>query len=330
MLDFRKWIRNFNINHWFLTLIYLVNNFLLIYKPLGTGWLRILYYVVAVIIDVYYLFVFLKDLRNQIRFFRVMKQSPLTYVIGSLGTGKTALMTYYLINSKYEDKFANYPILSNDVAVAGMDMLDFKNFNSPLPYAESNLVVLDEMGLYIDANNYNGQLAKSWSGTIPSFILARQMDINLVFIAQREGHHWVEYRELATGMLVPLQLKRPLILKGMFRYLVWLFPYFKIQVGFFEDKENYMIWKQESVKRSANGKKVKLKNAGAIGMQHFKFKIALLDILNYDTKFLSFVRNLKNDYVDDKSLVYWDSLDLKNEKDIEKLGLRRLQKVIGG
>ena len=329
MLNFHKWIKNWFINNWFNTLVYFVCNFLLLYKPLGSNWLRIVFYIVVFVVDIIYIFVMLKDLRNQLRFFKTMKQSPLTYVIGALGTGKTMLMSHYIINSKYEDKFSNYPVLDNNVAVGGMDMLDFKNFKIPLPYSDSNLVVLDEMGLYIDANNYKGNIAKSWGGTIPTFILARQMSINLVFVAQREGHHWVEYRELATGMLVPLNLKRPLVLKGIFRCLVWIFPKFKIQVGFFDDQDNYTIWKQESVKRSANGKKVKLKNAAAIGMQHFKFQISLLDVMQYDTKFLAFVRNLKNDFVVDKSLTYWDTLDLNDVKNIEKMGLRRLQKELG-
>ncbi len=53
-------------------------------------------------------------------------------------------------------------------------------------------------------------------------------------------------------------------------------------------------------------KKVKLKNTSAIGMRNFKITVSLLDVMNYDKKYLQFVRDIKNYKVKDKSLTYWD------------------------
>ncbi|WP_237237871.1 hypothetical protein [Spiroplasma citri] len=246
-------------------------------------------------------------------------------VIGDLGSGKTALATYLLIYSKYETKYSNYPIFNNDIALGTFDMFDNNNLKNPIPYSESNLVVLDEMTLYIPANEVKDGAMKKYSGVIPSLVLMCQYDINVVFIGQREKHHWVEYWELANALLLPLDCKTPpLQFKGILKYFIWFFPKFKFNIGIFKDKDNYDIWKSESVKRSANGKKVKLKNASAIGMRNFKITVSLSDVMNYDTKYLQFVRDIKNDRVKDKSMTYWNYVNFDSLEDLEKMGVTRL------
>lgn len=326
MLNIRKWIINWYLMNWFFTLIMIVLNCLIIFKPnMFKGWLNIVFLIFTYLFSIFVLFLFFKDLRNQLAFFKTIKQSPITMVIGSLGSGKTLLATHLLVNSRYDTKYSNYPIKNEDIALATFDMFDNNNLKNPIPYSESNLVVLDEMALYVPANEVKDGAMKKYSGVIPSLVLMRQYNINVVFIGQREKHHWVEYRELATGLMLPLSCKKPPFqFKGILKYFIWFFPKFKFHIGIFDDKDNYDIWKSESVKRSANGKKVKLKNASSIGMRNFKISISLLDAMKYDTKYLQFVRDVKNDIVKDKSLTYWDYVNFDSLEDLEKMGATRL------
>ncbi|AXF96251.1 hypothetical protein [Spiroplasma phoeniceum] len=96
MLNIRKWIINWYLMNWFFTLIMIVLNCLIIFKKnIFSGWLNIIFIVFVYIFSIYVIFLFFKDLKSQLAFFKTIKQSPITMVIGDLGSGETALATIY-------------------------------------------------------------------------------------------------------------------------------------------------------------------------------------------------------------------------------------------
>lgn len=328
-MSYYNFFKNFFISKWFFMFLSFLFNILVF--SFNGNWNLVWYLNLIInlfiwIFSSYFVFIFFRDFFSQSRLFKVLKNSPISLLIGALGTGKTLLATHLLLNSDFEDKFSNYYINSDFVNVGSLDNLDFNKLNSPVPYGESTFMVFDEMQLYIPANDLKSPIIKSRYGCIPSFVLARQFDINLLFIGQRLNHHWIEYRELATGLFIPMHLSKPLILGGIFKYLVWLNPCFKMKIVFFNDKDTYDIWKQESIKRNANGKKTKLKKSVEFGNYKFTIYINLLTAMNYDSKYLSFVRSIKNDCIslDNKSYFKWNNIDLNSLDTLINLGMDNL------
>ncbi|WP_238335945.1 hypothetical protein [Spiroplasma citri] len=99
-------------------------------------------------------------------------------------------------------------------------------------------------------------------------------------------------------IIVPMQCIPPSI----------FFPYFKMKIGFFDDLDDYLTWKTETVKRTSNGKRVRKKSNKDIGINFVKIKIPLSIAMQYDSKYLKFVRDLKNDKVSSYIKQNWPSI----------------------
>lgn len=84
--------------------------------------------------------------------------------------------------------------------------------------------------------------------------------------------------------------------------MIWFVPKFNydFEIGFFADRNDYLDGKLEVVKRSVNDKKIKLWSADSIGMRKFKIQVPLITAMKYNTKYLKFVHDVKNDLVKNK------------------------------
>ncbi|WFG96376.1 hypothetical protein M0C40_09950 [Spiroplasma citri] len=78
-----------------------------------------------------------------------------------------------------------------------------------------------------------------------------------------------------------------------------------MRIGIFQDITDYEIWKTKSVERTAEGKWAKHKSGVGLGIRFFKIIIPLELANKYDSQWLNFVRDLKNDEIIDKKFYYW-------------------------
>ncbi|ALA97563.1 hypothetical protein SKUN_00670 [Spiroplasma kunkelii CR2-3x] len=65
-------------------------------------------------------------------------------------------------------------------------MFDNNNLKNPILYSESNLVVLDEMALYIYANKIKDGAMKKYSGVITSLFLCDNMILMLYLLCKEK------------------------------------------------------------------------------------------------------------------------------------------------
>jgi hypothetical protein len=126
---------------------------------------------------------------------------------------------------------------------------------------------------------------------------------------------WNNIRQLASGIIIPISLKKPVNSKlGKL-----LNPFFIMRLGIFQDIADYEIWKNKSVEQVAIGKKAKYRSAKELGVRFFKIIIPLEIANKYDSEWLSFVREIKNDEVKNKKEYFWK--DTKNLTDKQRLQL---------
>ncbi len=91
-----------------------------------------------------------------------------------------------------------------------------------------------------------------------------------------------------------------------------------MRIGIFQDITDYKIWKTKSVERTAEGKRAKHKSDVGLGIRFFKIIIPLEFANKYDSHWLSFVRDLKNDEVINKKEYFWKDISkLNNKKRLE-------------
>ncbi|AXF95344.1 spiroplasma plectrovirus-related protein [Spiroplasma phoeniceum P40] len=81
-----------------------------------------------------------------------------------------------------------------------------------------------------------------------------------------------------------------------------------MRIGIFQDITDYEIWKTKSVERTAEGKRAKHKSDVGLEIRFFKIIIPLEFANKYDSQWLKFVRDFKNDKIIDKKEYYWSEI----------------------
>ncbi|KAI92357.1 hypothetical protein [Spiroplasma melliferum] len=275
---------------------------------------------------VYFVWWLWKNIFYQLNAFRLVNfvwDNPLSVIIGKLGTGKTLLLTYLSETMKLlTDKiYSNYPLEDDKVKVLTFKNLDFTDRTKPVP-PDDSLILFDESFLYIDGTSPHDEKV-THRGKIPWIVLARHFGHRALFTAQREGMLWNNIRQLASGIIIPISLKKPIVKKG----INFFNRFFIMRIGIFQDITDYEIWKTESVKRTAEGKRAKHRSDVGLGIRFFKIIIPLEIAQKYESKWLSFVRDLKNDDVSDTKEYYWTQLkDLTIKERLELLDIDILKK----
>ncbi len=165
--------------------------------------------------------------------------------------------------------YSNYPLEDEKVKVLTFKNLDFTDRTKPVPPYDS-VILFDESYLYINGTSPRDD-KKVHSGKIPWIVLARHFGNRAFFAAQREGMIWNNILQLASGIIIPISLKKPISKKG-FNFFNLLFI---MRIGIFQDITDYEIWKTKSVERTAEGKISKHKSDVDLGIRFFKIIIPL-------------------------------------------------------
>ncbi|WP_053391391.1 hypothetical protein [Spiroplasma kunkelii] len=241
---------------------------------------------------------------NSFRLVQFIWDNPLPVIIGKLGTGKTLLLTYLSQTMKLltDEIYSNYPLEDDKVKVLTFKNLDFTDRTKPAP-PDDSVILFDESYLYIDGTSPHVE-KKVHSGKISWIVLARHFGNRALFTAQREGMIWNNIRQLASGIIITISLKKHVAKKG-FNFFN---RFFIMRIGIFQDITDYEIWKTKSVERTAEGKRVKHKSDVGLGIRFFKIIIPLEFANKYDSQWLKFVRDLKNDEIVNKKEYYWSEI----------------------
>lgn len=267
----------------------------------------------------YFIFWLYKHIVYQCNIFKLVRlvwDCPLSIIVGKLGTGKTLLLTYLsqVMKLLAENIYSNYPIEDEDVKVLTFNNLDFKDRKKLVP-PDDSLILFDESFLYLDGTSPDKEKIKH-SGKNPWIVLARQFKNRGIFTAQREGMLWNNIRNLANGIFIPLSLKKPLRSKN--KLLSIFNQCFILKLAFFQDVVDYQAWKEKSVERLAEGKITRYKSSDSLGVRFFKIVIPLEFANKYDSYWLSFVRDLKNDEIENKTEYFWTDISkLTNRERLE-------------
>ncbi|ALA97401.1 Spiroplasmavirus-related protein [Spiroplasma kunkelii CR2-3x] len=232
---------------------------------------------------VYFVWWLWKNIFYQLNAFRLVQfiwDNPLSVIIGKLGTGKTLLLTYLSQTMKLltDEIYSNYTLEDDKVKVLTFKNLDFTDRTKPVP-PDDSVILFDESYLYIDGTSPHDE-KKVHSGKIPWIVLARHFGNCALFTAQREGMIWNNIRQLASGIIIPISLKKPVIKKG-FNFFN---RFFIMRIGIFQDITDYEILKTKSVERTAEGKRVKHKSDVGLGIWFFKIIIPLEFANKYDSQ----------------------------------------------
>ncbi len=104
-----------------------------------------------------------------------------------------------------------------------------------------------------------------------------------------------------------------------------------MKIGLFDDLDDYLVWKTETVKRTANGKRVRKKSNKDIDINFVKITIPLSIAMQYDSKYLKFVRDLKNYKVPSYIKQNWPSIVKKDItlNELREMGMEHLLKNFG-
>lgn len=93
---------------------------------------------------------------------------------------------------------------------------------------------------------------------------------------------------------------------------------FILKFAFFQDVVDYQAWKEKSVQRLADGKRIRYKSNDSLGVCFFKIIIPSEYANKYDSYWLSFVRDLKNDEIKNKKEYFWtDIAKLTNKEPLD-------------
>ncbi len=204
--------------------------------------------------------------------------------------------------------YSNYPIEDDVIKLLTFNNLDFTDRTKLVP-PDDSLILFDESFLYIDGTSPH-EVKKVHGGKSVWIVLARHFKNRAIFTVQREGMMWNNIRHLASGIIIPISLKKPVKSKlgNIFN------RFFIMRIGIFQDITDYEIWKTKLVERTAEGKRAKHKSDVGLGIRFFKIIIPLEFANKYDSHWLSFVRDLKNDEVVNKKEYFWKDISKLNNK----------------
>ncbi len=226
-----------------------------------------LVYVWLILEVAYFIFWLWKNIFYQLNNFRLRNfilDSPISMIIGKLGTGKTLLLTYLneIMQTKSSHVYTNYPINDKNTKIITFKHFDFNDKTKLIP-PNNSFIGFDESFLYMDGTDPK-TTKLIHNGKIPYILLARHFNNNLCITAQRPNMVWNNIRELATCTIIPLSLKKPPNGKTLIP------KFFIMELGVFQDMDMYEIWKNKSMERVSDGKKSKRKSDMGLGVKFFK------------------------------------------------------------
>lgn len=235
------------------------------------------------------LVLFVKNLIIKIRLRRLFLRMNFMYIIGSIGSGKTALAVYINFlyykmskrNSKYSLKRASsFPIDLPDQRIFNYGELFLDDFKVKTPV--NSLLTLDEIQFFQVGSDFikNRSLHKS----VAQFLsIMRHNDNKAIFVGQRLNDLWVELRNRVNLFVYCVEFKR-----------LWYCP-FIWRFSFFYTFDEFLF--QDLIKKYAvDG--ISFKNLfvskGAIDSGYAKFFVSGRFLRFYDSKHLAFVVDEKN------------------------------------
>lgn len=287
-----------------------------------------IWWIIFIIQSLYFLWWIWKNIYYQwncFKFIDYIWDSPLSLIIGKLGTGKTLLLTYLnqYIEYKADHIFSNYPIDDEmRTKLITFKNLDFRDKKKMIPL-DNSFIGFDESFLYIDGTNPK-ETKIQHEGKIPWVLLARHFRNRAVFTAQRSGMVWNNIRQLASSVIIPLSLRKPKQKKS------FIPKFFILKLAIFGDIETFDIWRVEAIKRVTNGKGLKNKTSVALGIRFFKILIPIEVARSYDSFWLEFVRDMKNSKVKENYFTYWNDIkDLSNDEKLELFDIDILKRNVG-
>lgn len=208
---------------------------------------------------------------NIIRLVYFIWYNSLSVIIGKLGTGKTLLLTFLSQVMKLLTKkiYSNYPIEDDIIKFLTFNNLDFNDRTKLVP-PDDSLILFYESFLYIDGTSPH-EVKKVHCGKSVWIVLARHFKNRAIFTVQREGMMWNNICHLASGIIIPISLKKPVKSKlgNIFNLS------FVMLIGIFQDITDYEISKTKSAERTAEGKREKHKFDVGLGIRFFKIIIPL-------------------------------------------------------
>ncbi|WP_375315300.1 hypothetical protein [Spiroplasma endosymbiont of Tipula paludosa] len=299
-----------NLNRTFFIISWYYYAFLVVINP--QYWVSF-FHIIGIILNCLILITKFMQWVNRKSFINFLFKSPLNIVIGSLGTGKTALLVFAskLLGKKKWKTASTFPILDQQMLSLGhMSLLD----NEYPILEEKHLLLWDETNLFLEGTDYK-ENDKSTQGLQEYFALVRHFGHIVLASGQRPEHIWVKVRDIANSVIVGITKKSV----NIFR------PYLKVVYGTFKSVEEYERWRTSLIdaKNNKKGRKTKYRNIPELDIYFFKLKIPMSVLECYDNKYLSFLRPIANRIVVD---TYEDKFYETTEVDLEILKYLKMEK----
>lgn len=276
-----------------------VNLWLLSAVPLQTGKGTILVNILVGIVVIYIILSKILNKINNIKFTNYLRKSPLNLVIGSLGTGKTALMVYAskLLSKKKYKIAATFPLQdAQKLSLGHMSLLDTDYPVLP----EKTLLLWDESNLFLEGTDYKVN-DKVTRGLQEYFALVRHFGHIVLVSGQRPEHIWVKVRDIANSIIVGVRVKPVRFYRN----------YLKVVYASFKSVQEYERWRETLIlaKNSKKMKRIKYRDIPELDIYFFKLKIPMSVLSLYNSKYLAFLRDIanrtkkyKNHYYDDTEI----------------------------
>lgn len=240
-----------------------------------------------------------------------VRKSPLNLVIGSLGTGKTALLVFIseLLKKKKYKVASTFPLENaQKLSLGHMSLLDT---NYPV-LGEKQLLLWDESNLFLEGTDHK-QNDKVTKGLQEYFALVRHFGHIVLVSGQRPEHIWVKVRDIANSIIVGVRVKP----------IRFYRKYLKVVYASFKSVQEYEAWRQTLIlaKNSKKMKKIKYRDIPELDIYFFKLKIPMSILNKYNSTYLSFLRDVANRTKNYQNY-YYDSKDI----DLDSLEYLKMDK----
>lgn len=173
------------------------------------------------IIVVCFIVLWVKNMFSRIRFRNVCLRMNFMFIVGSIGSGKTALSVYinnmfYKASKSKRKKFAfqrasSFPIDLPDQRIFNYNELFLNNFDLKTPV--NTLITLDEIQFFHVGSDIKKN--RSFHKPVAQFIsIMRHNDNKAIFVGQRLNDLWIELRDRVNLFVYCIEFKR-----------LWYFPF---------------------------------------------------------------------------------------------------------
>lgn len=265
--------------------------------PLQSGKFTIVINILIFIMVIYIIFSKVLNKINNVKLVNFLRKSPLNLVIGSLGTGKTALMVFVsqLMKKKKYKISATFPLeQAQKLSLGHMSLLDTDYPVLP----EKSLLLWDESNLFLEGTDHklNDKITR---GLQEYFALVRHFDHIVLVSGQRPEHIWVKVRDIANSIIVGVRVKPVRFYRN----------YLKVIYASFKSVSEYERWRETLIlaKNSKKMKRIKYRDIPELDIYFFKLKIPMSILNLYNSKYLRFLRDVANRTKDYKDYFYYET-----------------------